>query len=115
MKADKSGRNKKKTVLLIHGSPNTRCDTVKALSLLEKGFTDNDIRMVCFELGNKAVRGCLDCDGCRRSHRCIFSDDNCSELIEKMLKAVLHKLSKNMFVCLKERNLSDGYGKKNTF
>ncbi|MBQ6215892.1 MAG: hypothetical protein IJK53_00755 [Erysipelotrichaceae bacterium] len=104
MKADKSGRNKIKTVLLVHGSPNTSGIIAKALSLLEKRFTDNDIRTVCFELGNKAVRGRLDCDGCRRSQRCIFSDDNCSELIEKMLKAVLHKLAENMFACLKERN-----------
>ncbi|MBR3006415.1 MAG: flavodoxin family protein [Erysipelotrichaceae bacterium] len=76
-----------KTVLLINGSPNRNGNTSKALSLIEDVFTDNNIATVRFELGNKPVRGCLGCDNCVQSHRCVFKDDNCNDLIEKMLEA----------------------------
>lgn len=39
-----------------------------------------------FWIGNKSVRGCIDCGQCGKTFRCVFSDDVCNNLIEAILK-----------------------------
>lgn len=74
-------------VLLINGSPHQGGHTAEALSLAEEVFLSEGIEVIRFELGHEPVRGCQGCDGCMKSHRCVFNDDKCNELIEKILEA----------------------------
>lgn len=60
-------------VLLINGSPNADGCTYTALKEvageLERAGIDTEI----FQIGRQAVRGCIDCGGCR-NNRCAFDD-----------------------------------------
>lgn len=78
---------KMKTVLLVNGSPHSNGNTATALKIAEKIFLSYGMETKWFHLGNKPVRGCIDCGNCRQTHRCIFKDDMCNDLIEAMLKA----------------------------
>ena len=61
-------------VLMINGSPNRDGATAKALKEMETIFKENDIEVVNVLVGNKAIRGCVDCGGCRKINGCVFSD-----------------------------------------
>lgn len=74
-------------VLLVNGSPHKQGETYNALSLVEKALHEKDIATEWFWVGNKPVRGCIDCGQCGKSFRCAFSDDVCNDLIEAILKA----------------------------
>ena len=74
-------------VLLVNGSPHSKGETYKALSLVEQALQENGIETGWFWIGNKPVRGCIDCKKCSKSFRCTFTDDVCNDLIEAMLSA----------------------------
>lgn len=74
-------------VLLVNGSPHKEGGTRYALSLVEKALNEKNIDAEWFWIGNKAVRGCIDCGQCSKTYRCAFSDDACNDLIEAILKA----------------------------
>ena len=75
------------TVLLINGSPHSKGETSYALSLVEKALNEKGINTKWFWIGNKMVRGCIDCGLCTKTFRCNFTDDVGNELIEAILKA----------------------------
>lgn len=75
-----------KKVLLVNGSPNAEGNTAQALSLMKEIFQREKLEILSFELGKQSIRGCTGCNGCERTHRCIFDDDKCNELIERMLE-----------------------------
>lgn len=74
-------------VLLVNGSPHRKGETYMALSLVEQALKEKGIETEWFWIGNKPIRGCIDCCKCDKSHRCSFTDDVCNDLIEAMLKA----------------------------
>lgn len=74
-------------VLFVNGSPHQSGHTAEVLALAEEVFLNNGIEVIRFELGSSPARGCQGCDGCMKSHRCVFNDDRCNELIEKVLEA----------------------------
>ncbi len=76
-----------KKVLLINGSPRPDGETHHALSIIETALRENGIDCEWFQLGTDAVRGCVHCNGCRKSHRCVFEDDDCNTLIDKIVAA----------------------------
>ena len=53
------------TVLLINGSPHSKGETSYALSLVEKALNEKGINTKWFWIGNKMVRGCIDCGLCK--------------------------------------------------
>lgn len=73
-------------VLLVNGSPHTKGNTYKALNETAGVLEQNGIEVKWFNLGNKPVRGCIDCKKCDKNYRCVFNDDPCNELIEDMLE-----------------------------
>ena len=73
-----------KTVLLVNGSPHANGHTRAALDITEQVFLERNICVDHFELGPKPVRGCLGCCKCKDTHRCVFNDDSCNELIAKL-------------------------------
>ena len=74
-------------VLLVNGSPHEKGSTYSALSVVKSALNSNGIETEFFNIGNKPVRGCVDCKGCQNKNRCAFNDDPCNDLIEAMLRA----------------------------
>lgn len=74
-------------VLLVNGSPHRKGETYNALSLVETALNEKGIGTEWFWIGNKPVRGCVDCGKCSKTFRCVFLDDACNDLIEAFLKS----------------------------
>lgn len=74
-------------VLLVNGSSHSKGGTWQALSLVEEALHEKGVETEWFWIGNKPVRGCIDCRKCAETYRCAFSDDRCNSLIEAILKS----------------------------
>lgn len=74
-------------VLLVNGSPHSEGNTYESLKKASKGLIEKGIEVEHFHIGNKPVHGCIDCKKCAITHRCIFKEDVCNVLIEKMVEA----------------------------
>lgn len=71
-------------VLLINGSPNANGCTYTALCEIAKELEKENIETEIFQVGNKAVRGCIGCGGCSKTdNKCIFDDDTVNAALEK--------------------------------
>lgn len=74
-------------VLLVNGSPNKNGCTFTALSQVAIELEKQGVETEMFYIGNKAVRDCIGCNGCRRdgkkTERCVFADDGVNEFLEK--------------------------------
>ena len=75
------------TVLLINGSPHEKGCTYTALAEVEKALHAGGIDTRWFNLGNRPVRGCIACGGCRKAGKCVFDDDGCNELAAMIREA----------------------------
>ena len=79
-------KTKKKKVLLINGSPRADGNTFCALQEIEKQLKGHGIETEIYQIGNKPVRMCINCGGCRRNggKGCVFEDDPCNEIAGKL-------------------------------
>ena len=59
-------------VLLINGSPKAKGNTALALAETEMIFMANGIETEVIHIGNKEIRGCIGCNGCRKEGKCVF-------------------------------------------
>jgi multimeric flavodoxin WrbA len=69
-------------VLLINGSPNSDGCTFTALSEVAKALNEDGIETEIVQIGDKDVRGCVACKGCKETDVCVFNDI-VNEVIEK--------------------------------
>lgn len=69
-------------VLLINGSPNAKGCTYTALCEVAKELEKENIETEIFQVGNKAVRGCIGCGKCS-NNKCVFDDDTLNAGLEK--------------------------------
>jgi multimeric flavodoxin WrbA len=74
-------------VLLLNGSPHSKGNTATALGEIARTLEAEGIESEIVWLGTKPVRGCIACGRCRGAGRCVFNDDICNEISEKMEKA----------------------------
>ena len=74
-------------VLLVNGSPNEKGCTYTALSEIARTLEEEGIETDIFHIGNKPVRGCIGCGGCKKSGQCVFSDDIVNQLADKAKEA----------------------------
>lgn len=76
-------------VLLINGSPRKGGNTFLALGEVAKTLMKNGIETEIVQIGTKPVRGCIACGQCgeRQLGCCVFDDDVCNRIIEKMEQA----------------------------
>ena len=74
-------------VLLINGSPHKNGCTFTALNEIKAALEKENITAEIFHIGNHAVHGCNGCDCCSELKHCVYSDDVCNEMIEKMKQA----------------------------
>lgn len=73
-------------VLLINGSPRAEGNTFTALSEVARQLSAQGIDSDIVWVGNKPLRGCIGCGGCRQKgeNRCVFDDDVCNDIIARM-------------------------------
>ncbi|MCR5829902.1 MAG: flavodoxin family protein [Lachnospiraceae bacterium] len=64
----------KPRVLIINGSPRANGNIALALHEMEKVFEENGVEYETILLGKNDVRGCIACETCRKSHKCVFND-----------------------------------------
>lgn len=62
-------------VLMINASPKAGGNTALALGQMEEIFEKNGIEVVKMHIGNKAIRGCIACNGCAAKGQCVFDDE----------------------------------------
>ena len=76
-------------VLLINGSPRTDGNTFCCLQEIEATLQKHGIETEIVQIGRKPVRMCINCGGCHQpgSKGCVFDDDLCSVITEKMATA----------------------------
>ena len=73
-------------VLMINGSPRSVGNTAAALKEMEGVFLREGIEVETVQVGHKAIRGCVACNSCYRSGKCVF-DDAVNELAVKFRDA----------------------------
>ena len=69
-------------VLIINGSPRLKGNTALAISELVKTFNLNEIETEVLNIGARDIRGCIACQKCKTTGRCVF-DDIVNEAAEK--------------------------------
>ena len=73
-------------VLMINGSPRLNGNTSIALDERKKVFEEEGVEAEIAQVGNKNVRGCIACNKCAETGKCVF-DDVVNELAPKFEEA----------------------------
>lgn len=73
-------------VLIINGSPKANGNTAFALSQMVEVFTEAGVETEIIHVGNQAIRGCIGCASCYKTHKCVF-DDLVNETAAKLEEA----------------------------
>lgn len=61
-------------VLLINGSPHEKGCTYTTLNHMAKTLEEREVRTEIIHVGRKEIRGCMACQGCAETGKCIFDD-----------------------------------------
>ncbi|WP_010168290.1 flavodoxin family protein [Candidatus Epulonipiscium viviparus] len=61
-------------VYLVNGSAKPQGTTFTALTNVKESLEENGIEAEIYWIGNKAISGCLGCNVCRKSGKCILND-----------------------------------------
>ena len=61
-------------VLLLNGSPRENGNIALAFYEMEQIFEKNGVEYETIQLGKKDIRGCIACESCRKTHKCVFND-----------------------------------------
>ena len=69
-------------VLMINGSPRKNGNIALALSEMEGVFRERDVDFETIPIGRMDIRGCIACESCRKTGKCVF-DDIVNELAAK--------------------------------
>jgi len=76
-------------VLLINGSARRNGNTFTMLNTIAEQLKKYSIESEIVSVGNRPIRGCVACGQCHKQNlgKCVFDDDVCNQLIEKMGEA----------------------------
>lgn len=69
-------------ILILNGSPHINGCTSRALKEVEIILNKEGIETETIIVGNKDIRGCISCNGCKAKGKCVF-DDLVNELADK--------------------------------
>jgi multimeric flavodoxin WrbA len=70
-------------VIALNGSPHSEGVIAKGISVMAGELAKEDIETEVIHVGNKSIRGCMDCRKCRELKRCVI-DDPVNEIFEKI-------------------------------
>lgn len=73
-------------VLMLNGSPNIKGCTMTALKEVEKTLNEEGIETEIITVGNKDIRGCIACNSCVKTGKCIL-DNVVNEIASKFEEA----------------------------
>ena len=73
-------------VLIINGSPRPNGNTAAAVKEMTKVFAGEGIDTETIQIGNKDIRGCIACNSCAKTGKCVF-DDAVNEIAAKFEEA----------------------------
>ena len=73
-------------VLMLNGSPRPNGNIALAFKEMESVFEENGVEYENILLGKKDIRGCIACESCRNTGKCVF-DDIINELAVKLKEA----------------------------
>ena len=73
--------------LLINGSPRKNGNTACSLAEVAKSLRAGGVEVENFWIGRKPVHGCVACYACKKLGHCVFNDDPCNTLVEKIAGA----------------------------
>lgn len=73
-------------VLILNGSPHPNGNTAISLQEMVKVFAAENIDVEMINVGNKAIRGCISCNSCGETGKCVF-DDEVNQIAEKFRDA----------------------------
>ena len=62
------------SVLLLNGSPHPHGCTAAALEEMQRTFAAEGISAELIHIGNKEIRGCISCNSCANTGKCVFND-----------------------------------------
>lgn len=79
--------DKKMKVLLINGSPRANGNTFLALGEIAKQLDKHGVETELVQIGSKPLHCCVACGYCRSNKHCVFTDDLCNEVIDKLVAA----------------------------
>lgn len=74
-------------VLLINGSPHERGCTYTALCEVAKALNTECVETQTFHIGKGPVHGCIACNACAKTGKCVFDDDPANEMMRLMTEA----------------------------
>ena len=66
--------DKRFKVLMLNGSPRENGNIALAFHEMEKVFEDNNVEYENIQLGRMDIRGCIACEKCRETGKCVFND-----------------------------------------
>ncbi len=69
-------------VLMLNGSPKADGNTAIALKEMIRIFDEDGIETEVVQIGNKVIRGCVSCNSCGKTGKCVF-DDEVNEIARK--------------------------------
>ena len=61
-------------VLIINASPRKEGNTSIAVAEMENVFKSLNVEVETVQIGNKDVRGCIACNSCYKTGKCVFND-----------------------------------------
>ena len=73
-------------VLMINGSPRVDGNTTVALKEMKEVFEKEGIEVSLVQIGNRDIRGCIACNQCAKTGKCVF-DDAVNELASEFEEA----------------------------
>ncbi len=73
-------------VLILNGSPRMNGNTTLAVEEMVKVFDAEGVETEVIRVGNKDIRGCMACNSCAKTGKCVF-DDVVNEIAEKFEKS----------------------------
>ena len=73
-------------VLMINGSPRVDGNTTVALNEMKEVFEKEGIEVSLVQIGNRDIRGCIACNQCAKTGKCVF-DDAVNELASEFEEA----------------------------
>ena len=73
-------------VLILNGRPRMNGNTTLAVEEMVKVFNAEGVETEVIRVGNKDIRGCMACNSCAKTGKCVF-DDVVNEIAEKFEKS----------------------------
>lgn len=74
-------------ILILNGSPREQGRTAELLNEMMLIFREEGIETESVQIGNLAIRGCMDCGGCAEGGKCVFDGDPVNETAAKFEQA----------------------------